>query len=102
MTDKQLRKLSRRELLEMLILQTRKVEQLEKQLEETNRKLHDRMIVIENSGSLADAVMQLNGVFEAAQNAAQQYLENIRNRYPQQQPAREDVEANDGQKETDD
>lgn len=96
MTEKQLKKLSRRELLEMLVVQTRKVEQLERQLEEANRKLDDKMITIENSGSLADAVMQLNGVFEAAQKAAEQYLENIRGRYP----APADGEAEDGREET--
>ena len=80
MTPKELRRLSRRELLEMLIVQTRKVETLERQLAEANQKLNEKMIIIENSGSLADAVMQLNGVFEAAQNAAQQYLDNIRMR----------------------
>ena len=94
MTEKQLKKLSRRELLEMLVVQTRKVEQLEKQLEETNRKLNEKMITIENSGSLADAVMQLNGVFEAAQKAAEQYLENIRGRAVRE-------EADDGREETD-
>lgn len=82
MTDKELRKLSRRELLEMLILQTRKVESLEKQLEEANRKLQDRQLLIEDAGSLSEAVMRLNGVFEAAEAAAQQYLENIRGRCP--------------------
>lgn len=83
MTDKQLKRLSRRELLEMLITQTRKVESLEAQLAEANRKLNDKILVIEDSGSLAEAVMRLNGVFEAAQNAAQQYLENIRIRTAQ-------------------
>ena len=78
MTDKQLKKLSRRELLEMLILQTRKVENLEKQLEEANRKLADKRLLVENAGSLAEAVMKLNGVFEAAEKAAQQYVDNIR------------------------
>lgn len=96
MTEKQLKKLSRRELLEMLVVQTRKVEQLEKQLEAANRKLNDKMIVIENSGSLAEAVMQLNGVFEAAQKAAEQYLENIRGRYP----VSEDGEAKNEREET--
>lgn len=80
MTEKQLKRLSRRELLEMLIIQTRKVEKLEAQLAEANRKLDDKMLAIEDSGSLAEAVMRLNGVFEAAQNAAQQYLDNIRDR----------------------
>lgn len=78
MTDIQLKKLSRRELLEMLILQTRKVENLEKQLEEANRKLADKRLLVENAGSLAEAVMKLNGVFEAAEKAAQQYVDNIR------------------------
>lgn len=100
MTDKQLRKLNRRELLEMLITQTRRVEQLEKQLEEANKKLYDKMIIIENSGSLAEAVMKLNGVFEAAQNAAQQYLDNIQN-MAQQQVKQEDAEAEDEEKGTD-
>lgn len=90
MTEKQLKKLSRRELLEMLVLQTRKVEQLEKQLEEANRKLNDKMIVIENSGSLADAVMQLNGVFEAAQAACEQYVDVVRRRmHAEEQQTRE-------------
>ena len=80
MTDKKLKRLSRRELLEMLITQTRKVEQLQKQLDEANAKLQDRMITIEKSGSLAEAVLRLNGVFEAAENAARQYLENIQGR----------------------
>lgn len=90
MTDKQLKKLSRRELLEMLILQTRKVEKLEKQLEEANRKLEEKLLLIENSGSLAEAVMKLNGVFEAAQNAAQQYLVNMEHRQAQQEQRREE------------
>ena len=80
MTDKELKRLSRRELLEMLVVQTRKVEQLEKQLMDANAKLESRKIEIENCGSLAEAVMQLNGIFEAAENAAQQYLENIQSR----------------------
>ena len=39
MTDKQLRKLSRGELLELLLAQTRESEQLRRELEETKRKL---------------------------------------------------------------
>lgn len=75
-----MKRLSRRELLEMLIIQTRKVEQLETQLAAANEKLASKMLMIEESGSLAEAVLRLNGVFEAAESAAQQYLENIRAR----------------------
>ena len=79
MTDKELKKLTRRELLEMLVTQTRRVESLEKQLAEANRKLEDRQLEVADAGNLADAVMRLNGIFEAAQAAADQYLLNIQN-----------------------
>lgn len=79
MTSKQLKKLSRAELLEMLIAQSKEVESLKQQLQEANEKLADKQIIIENAGSIAEAALRLNGVFEAAQNAAVQYLENIKN-----------------------
>ena len=72
-----LKKLSRQELLEMLIESERHVEQLEKELEETRKQLEDRKIQIENAGSIAEAALKLNGIFEAAQAAADQYLENL-------------------------
>ncbi|MDO4312456.1 MAG: hypothetical protein Q4C52_05175 [Eubacteriales bacterium] len=77
MTDKELRKLRREELLEMLIEQGRKVESLQEQLEEMQKKLDDREIRINQAGDIAEASLQINGVFEAAQSAARQYLENI-------------------------
>lgn len=78
MTDKELKKLKRAQLLEMLIEQSKEVDSLKKQLQEANEKLEDRRIMIESSGSIAEAALRLNGVFEAAQNAAEQYLENIK------------------------
>lgn len=77
MTDKELRRLSRRELLEMLIAQTAENDQLKTRLEQAEAQLRDRRIAIDNAGSLAEAVLSLNGVFQAAEAAAQQYLENI-------------------------
>lgn len=77
MTDKELRRLSRRELLEMLIAQTAENEQLKTRLEQAEAQLRDRRIAIDKAGSLAEAALSLNGVFQAAEAAAQQYLENI-------------------------
>lgn len=76
MTQKELKKLSRTQLLEMLLLQTEKVEQLEKELEDTKSLLADRKLQLERVGSIAEAALDLNGVFQAAQDAADQYLEN--------------------------
>lgn len=77
MVEKELKKLSRRELLEILIMQSKRVEKLEAQLAEANRKLEDRRIRLEKVGSIAEAALALNNVFEAAQRAAEQYLENV-------------------------
>ena len=77
MTDKELRRLSRSELLEMLIAQTEENDRLKIRLEQAEAQLRDRRIAIDKAGSLAEAALSLNGVFQAAEAAAQQYLENI-------------------------
>lgn len=77
MTEKELRKLSRTELLEMLLEQTRRVEELERQLASAQAALNDRRLALNQAGSIAEAALKLNGVFEAAQQACAQYTENI-------------------------
>ena len=79
MTDKELQKLSRQELLEMLITQTNEVERLKSELRISEEKVQSREIKINEAGSIAKASLELNGVFEAAQAAAEQYLLNIQN-----------------------
>ena len=76
MTDKELKRLSRGELLEMLIQQSKELERLRKQLDAAQTALQNREIAITNAGSIAEAALQLNGVFTAAQDACQQYMEN--------------------------
>lgn len=78
MREKGLRGLSRRELLELLISQGREMDALRDELEQAKAELADRRIHVERSGSIAEAALRLNGVFEAAQAAADQYLDNIR------------------------
>ncbi|MBQ8752111.1 MAG: DNA repair protein [Clostridia bacterium] len=78
MTEKELKRLRRADLLELLIEQTQENLRLRQELEEARAKLADRAVRIERSGSLAEAAMQLSGVFEAAQDACSRYIENIR------------------------
>jgi hypothetical protein len=80
MTDKELHRLGRRELLELLLEQGKQMEALAQELEETKEKLRARTIAIEEAGSLAEASLRLSGVFQAAEEAASLYLENIRRR----------------------
>lgn len=78
MAKNELRKLSRKELLEMLLQQTQEVERLQKELDIAKAAAENREINIDVAGSIAVAALRINGVFEAAQLAAEQYLMNIR------------------------
>ena len=73
-----LRKLSKLQLLELLAQQERELQTLRKELEEKNAALEDRRIRVEKAGSIAEAALKLNEVFEAAQRAADQYLESVK------------------------
>lgn len=79
MTDRDLRKLSRSDLLDLLLSQTKELEILRAELEEANQRLEERSIILQEAGSIAEASLQLNGVFAAAENACAQYMENIKN-----------------------
>lgn len=89
MTEKQLKKLSRAELLEILIQQTKRNDSLETELAELKTVYEEKIseyeallerknIAIKESGSIAEASLKLSGIFEAAQQAADVYLENIK------------------------
>lgn len=78
MTDAELKKLKRHELLQMLLEQSKTVEALTAELEEKNKLLEEKDIKIKEAGSIAEAALKLNDVFEAAQKAADQYLYNIK------------------------
>ena len=77
-TDKELRRLSRKELLRMLIAQMEENEKLKSRLKEAQAELSDRKIIAQRAGTMAEAALRLNGIFEDADRAAKQYLENIR------------------------
>lgn len=83
MTIKELKRLSRGDLLEMLLDLSKENDRLRKRLEIVNKELEDKKLRIENSGSLAEAALQLNGIFEAAQAACDQYTQNVRQRCEQ-------------------
>lgn len=77
MTEKELKRLSRADLLEMLIDQSQELQDVKKRLESAEAALASRIIEINTAGSIAEASLQLNGVFEAAQAACAQYTESV-------------------------
>ena len=80
-----LQKLTRAELLELLIEQTKRADELEAQLAEARAQLQSREIAINEAGSIANAALKINGVFTAAEDAASQYLETSKLHTSQQQ-----------------
>lgn len=117
MVNKELKKLTRRELLQMLLIQCEESERLQKELDqltvehdtmmesyerlksklnvkderlnqkdakiaaltsEIKKMRESRFIELTEAGSIAEAALRLNGIFEAAQKAADQYLLNVK------------------------
>lgn len=82
---KELRKLKRSELLEIMLAQSEEIDRLRKELAQKDAllaqkdaQLADRTIAIQESGSIAEASLRLTKVFEEAQKAADLYLQNVR------------------------
>lgn len=77
MTDKELRKLGRMELIDIIYQLEKKQDELQKENKNLQSKLDSVRITIDEAGSIAEAAVGINGVFEAAQRAADQYLKEI-------------------------
>ena len=77
MTDREFKRLSRSQLIEVIYqlqLQIDKLNEDNKALEEA---LNDKRLRIGNAGNLAEAALEMNNCFENAQKAADQYLNEI-------------------------
>ncbi len=77
MTDKELKKLGRSDLLQMLVDQGRELRELKQKYAAAEAALAERTIRLDRAGSIAEAALQLNGVFEAAQEACRQYTDSL-------------------------
>ena len=81
MTDKEFKRLSRSQLIEIIYQFQIKVEELTQENQTLNTALEDKRLRITRAGNIADAALEVNNVMQSAQNAAQQYLEEIRSLY---------------------
>lgn len=80
MTEKELKKLNRYQLLEMLIIQTERANDLQNQLDAALEQLNARNVQMAEIGSIAEASLHLSGIFEAAQSAADLYINAVKER----------------------
>lgn len=78
MADKELKKMNRRELIEIIYALQQSEETLKKKNLLLQRKLDDRTLRISKAGSIADAAMALNDIFKNAQETADQYIHSVK------------------------
>ena len=92
MTEKEIRRLSRADLLEMLIEQSVELETLREKCAQAEQKLEKRELNMAKVGTLAEACLRFNGVFDAADAAAQEYMEAVRARMESQRQLCDEME----------
>ena len=78
MTDKELRKLKRADLLRIMVAQSKEIDRLKKELEAAKEAVASRELLLGKAGSIAEASLALYEVIERTQKAADLYLENIK------------------------
>ena len=78
MTDKEFKRLSRAQLIDIIYQFQLQVDNLTEQNKELERELADKRLRLSNAGNIADAALEINDCFRSAQNAAEQYLNEIK------------------------
>lgn len=77
MITKELKRLSRRELVDIIYQLKKNEQELQEEIETLRNELEEKRIHISNAGSIADAAMSVTQVFSSAQMTADIYLQEI-------------------------
>lgn len=77
MISKELKKLNRRELVDVIYQLKKNEEQMQEQIASLEAELQDRRIHLSVAGSIAEAAMDITGIFSVAQSTADLYLHEI-------------------------
>lgn len=93
MTDKDLKKLNRQDLLVLLAEQTARANKLDNQLRKLEKELKERQLSINECGTLAEAAFKLSGMFQVADEAVTIYVENIKRMNDKQDQICKHIEA---------
>ena len=78
MADKEFKRLSRSQLIEIIYQLQLKQEELTADNEKLSKALADKRLRVSKAGNIAEAALEIHNVMQAAQDAASQYLEEIR------------------------
>lgn len=78
MTDKEFKRLSRSQLIDIIYQLQVNLEELTQENQKLKAELADKRIRLRQAGNIAEASLAIHNVMQAAQDAASQYLEEIR------------------------
>ena len=78
MTDKEFKRLSRPQLIDIIYQFQLQVDELTEQNQKLERELADKRLRVSKAGNIAEAALEIHNVMQAAQDAAAHYLEEIR------------------------
>ena len=79
MINKELKKLSRAELVDIIYQLKKNEQEMQDEIEALKKELEDKRLHISNAGSIADAAMSVTNLFSTAQITADIYLREIAN-----------------------
>lgn len=77
MISKEMKKLNRRELVDIIYQMKRNEQQMQEEIATLQASLQDKRIRVSAVGSIADAAVEITQVFSAAQETADLYLQEI-------------------------
>ena len=78
MTDKEFKRLSRAQLIDIIYQFQLKQEELTAENEKLTKELADKRLLVNKAGNIAEAALEIHNVMQSAQAAAEHYLEEIK------------------------
>lgn len=98
MKKKELRNLSRKELLEIMLTQTDKIKELEDKVINLEEELNNKNISISNAGTLAEASVGISGIFKKADEAIEIFKDNYMKQAKEEIAKQKDLMLKDADK----
>ena len=78
MTDKEFKRLSRAQLIDIIYQLQLQIDKVNEEKQALVSELADKRLRLQNVGNIADAALEISDCFRSAQNAAEQYLNEIK------------------------
>ncbi len=78
MTDKEFKRLSRAQLIDIIYKLQLELDKVNEEKQELESKFADKRLRLQSAGNIAEAALEINDCFRSAQNAAEQYLNEIK------------------------